>query len=70
VKTIKGPAILLAQFAGDNEPFINLTLDTNGMSGVPYQRPPYPDRMRSLLNPLAGGIQWSIGAANASLEIS
>jgi len=68
-----------------------LTLDTEGMSGKPYQRPPYPitwarmegkgrvfytaigDRPENwanafFLNLLGGGISWSIGDANASLE--
>jgi len=68
-----------------------LTLDTEGMSGKPYQRPPYPitwarmegkgrvfytaigDRPENwanafFLNLLGGGIRWSIGDVNASLE--
>jgi type 1 glutamine amidotransferase len=68
-----------------------LTLDTKGMSGKPYQRPPYPAtwaRMEgkgrvfysaigdvpenwsnpAFLNLLCGGIRWSIGDVNASLE--
>src|SRR6266480_1753970 len=68
-----------------------MTLDTKGMSGAPYQRPPYPmtwarmegkgrvfytaigDRPENwsnafFLNLLAGGIRWSIGAADASLK--
>lgn len=68
-----------------------LTLDTKGMSGKPYQRPPYPmtwarmegegrvyytaigDRPENWSNPLflsllGGGIRWSLGEANASLD--
>jgi len=68
-----------------------LTLDTEGMSGKPYQRPPYPitwarmegkgrvfytaigDRPENwanafFLNLLGGGIRWSIGDVNASLD--
>jgi uncharacterized protein len=68
-----------------------LTLDTKGMKGEPYQRPPYPmtwarmhgkgrvfftaigDRPENweipfFVNLVGGGIQWSIGEANAKLD--
>jgi hypothetical protein len=68
-----------------------LTLDTKGMTGEPYQRPPYPmtwarmegkgrvfftaigDRPENwsntfFLNLLAGGIRWSVGEVEASVD--
>jgi type 1 glutamine amidotransferase len=68
-----------------------LTLDTKGMTGEPYQRPPYPmtwarmegkgrvfytaigDRPENWSNPfflnlLGGGIRWSIGDMQVSLD--
>ena len=60
MKTIKGPAIFLAQFAGDAAPFNSLDGHRRLGGGARLQGHPDPDLGRPALRPQEGGVEQDL----------